>query len=258
MSTINLLPKDYVQRRAERRANVLCISLFVAVMAGVFGAGMVSERNTKQTQDVRDRVNANYAKAAEVLATIQQLEVQKREGVRKAKATASLLERVPRSYVLAVLTQALPKHTSIKELSLKPVRRTRAARTLSKKQSKFAAAKKKAHEQKPPEMVMSLEVLGWATTDMQVGEFIGNLLGSPLLRSVNLDYSREKRVKAKVKGDPDFHVREFKVIMELRPNVDVIDLIEVQPATALELRNAPSGTSEPVPGPHAGPEGTKS
>lgn len=255
MSTINLLPEDYVKRRSERRANVMCVALFAVVMTGVFGAGMASERNTKQTQDVRNRVNADYAKAAQLLAQIQQLEAQKREGLRKAKATAALLERVPRSYVLATITRALPKHAALTELTLKPVRRTQPRRAPAKKRTKFAAAKKKKQAKKPPVMIMTLEVVGWAATDLQVSRFISNLLGSPLLSSVDLDYTKDKQIKAKEKDKPDMRVREFKVIMELYPDVDVIDLVKPR-GTQAALPSGAAGESDiPPAGADIGPDG---
>lgn len=255
MSTINLLPEDYVKRRSERRANVMCVALFAVVMAGVFGAAIASERNTKQTQHVRDRVNANYAKAAQLLAQIQQLEAQKREGIRKAKATAALIERVPRSYVLATITRALPKHAALTELTLKPVRRAQPRRAPAKRTTKFAAAKKKKQVKKPPEMVMTLEVVGWAVTDVQVARFITNLLGSPLLSSVNLDYTKDKEVKAKKKDKPDMRVREFKIIMELHPDVDVIDLVGTRGTQAALPSGAAGGSDVPPPVADTGPDG---
>lgn len=226
MSTINLLPKDYVQRRSQHRTNTMCIALFAVVMVGVIGASMVSERSTRQTEQVRDRVNTDYAKAAHLLGQIQQLEDKKRQGIRKAKATTALLERAPRSYLLAIVTQALPKHSSLSKLSLKPVRKVHRIKPSARKGTKFAAAKKRNEASRPPETIMTMEVIGWAATDVQVAGFITNLLGCPLLSAVNLDYSQEKTVRSKIKDKPDLHIREFKITVELKPNVDVINLIK--------------------------------
>ena len=234
MNAINLLPEDYLERRSQHRANVMCIILFVVVMAGVGGAAIVSEQSTQHTREVGKQVNAAYAEAAKLLGQIQKLERQRREGIRKARATAALLERVPRSYLLAVITQALPRNTSLSEVELKPTRKkiqNRAAGSSRKRKgSKFDAVKKRRSQQKPQmQEVMTVIITGMAATDVQVAGFITNLLQNPLLSSVNLGYSQEKVIRMKTTKNPDvpdLHLRQFQVMMELRPNVDVIDLIE--------------------------------
>jgi len=233
MSTINLLPEDYLRRRSQRRANVMCVILFAIVMAGVGGAALVSEQNTRRTIKVRDRVNADYDEAAKLLAQMQQLESQKRSGMAKAKATASLLEKVPRSYLLASITAALPPNTALTTLELKPSRRPSSSRTVAKikgnsaKAKALRAAAEAAAAVEPP---MELELVGWAATDVQVARFIANLLRDPLLASVDLSYSQEKVLKTKT---DQMQVREFCLRLELRTGLDVIDLVNERPdATA--------------------------
>jgi len=41
MNAVNLLPEDYLKRRAERRANITFLELFVIVMAGVLCAAFI-------------------------------------------------------------------------------------------------------------------------------------------------------------------------------------------------------------------------
>ena len=227
MSTINLLPEDYLQGRAQRRANMLCVILFGVVMAGIGGAALVSAENTRNTRQVRDQVDASYAKAADLLMQMQELQAQKRTMIRKAKATAVLLERVPRSYVLAVLAEALPENASLVHFALEPKRKPSAAAPApaGDKSSTFAKAKAQQQQQTDPqELVVAVEVVGLAATDVEVATFITNLLRNPMLTSVELSYSQEKVLRAVQKGQEDLRVREFKVTMELRPGVDVIDL----------------------------------
>jgi len=230
MSTINLLPEDYLTRRYQNRANTVCIILFSVVMAGVGAATLVSERNSWRTRQVRDRVNASYAEAAKLLTQMQKLEATRRQMVKKAKSTASLLERVPRSYLLATLARALPSHCALAKVELSMARPKRH-RTVAKGK-KFAAIKKnkaraKAKNSMPP---MALAVTGLAATDVEVGEFITNLNANPLLMSVDLDYSQEKVLRTGKDSKHQLRVREFKVTMELRPDVDVIDLVKPEVA----------------------------
>jgi hypothetical protein len=108
-------------------------------------------------------------------------------------------------------------------VSLQPSRKT--SRKDQPKGSKFDAIKNQAEVQ-PSQPAMCLEVTGVAATDMQVAAIIANLLTNPLLTSVDLDYSQDKALDVKKTGLKDLHVREFKITMEIKPNVDVIDLVK--------------------------------
>ena len=229
MSTINLLPEDYLRRRWQSRANALCVILTAVVMASVGTAALVSEQSLRNTRQIRDKINASYAEAAKMLTEMQKLEATKRQMIIMAKSTALLLERVPRSYVLALVAQALPEHCSLIKVELKPSpKRQKEKAKREPRGSKFAAVKRKkqklelAVRTQPP---MRLEVTGHAATDVQVGHFIKNLHGNPLLSSVDLNFSQDKVLNAHQRDKPKCRIREFKVTMELRPNVDVIDFL---------------------------------
>lgn len=216
MSIINLLPEDYLHQRAQMRANVMCAMLFAVVMAGVGGAALVSEQSTRNTTKVRDQVNASYAEAAKLLGQMQQLEAQKRTMITKAETTASLLERVPRSYVLAVVTQALPETASLETFDLTPRIQLTATKAPTSKFDALAAAKPV-----PQAATVVAEVKGYASTDVEVARFIANLMRNPLLSNVDLVFSQEKK-----RLPEDMTVREFCVRMEIRPGVDVIDVLK--------------------------------
>lgn len=220
MSTINLLPQDYVERRARHRANVLCLVLFAVVMSGVTGAALVSRRSGRRTLEVRNRVNASYAKAAELIAQMQELQAKKRSLCAKAETTASLVERVPRSTLLAIITEALPKGAAVTKFKLETkaprVQQTQQGRAKrkGKKGSKFEAKKKGAA---PPSLVQ-MEVTGLAQNDLQVARFMHALIRNKLLTGVDLVVSQEKMVDKVA-------VREFQVKLQLRPGADAIDIL---------------------------------
>jgi len=245
MSTINLLPDDYIRKRWQNRANVLCVALFIVVMAGVGMASLVSENNSRHTREVLDRVNASYSEAAKLLAQMRQLEATKRAMLAKAKATGSLLEKIPRSYLLALVTRSLPKNASLTKVELKPGN-ARSVRRQRRRRSKFNAVKGKSKKgapvEKPPPPPMIMEATGLAATDVQVAVFIANLNRSPLWTSVDLDYSQDKILNAHKKDMSNLRVREFKVTMELRPNVDVIDLVGGKSASGTPTASAESTT----------------
>lgn len=217
MSTINLMPDDYVERRLRRRADRLCLVLFGIVLAGVVGAVIVSDDSTSHTLQVRDQVNASYADAAKLIDQLTQLRQQKASLLARAEQASGLLERVPRSYILGVITNACPQYMSLLAVNLE-TREVQAGSDAEKKATKFeAAAQRRFKEARPT--VVEMQITGLAPTDVQVARFIADLARNPLLGSVDLVYSEEKIVDL----EP---VRQFQVKLELRPGIDVIDVID--------------------------------
>jgi len=251
MSTINLLPEDYLERRARRRSTVLCLVLFALVMSGVVAAAVVSRRSGQRTLEVRNRVNASYARAAELIAQMQELEGRKRAMCEKAQTTACLVERVPRSTLLAIIANALPQGASLTKFTLntkvtRPVetdalRAEKKKKLLSKKGTKFDAAKQKDLPEAPPTIV-EMEVTGLAHTDLQVARFMAELIRNQLLTSVDLVVSQEKIVQK-------VPVREFQVKMRLRPGADAIEVLgrpePAAPKTAASVARADTGGQLP-------------
>lgn len=220
MSLINLLPEDYIRRRQQQRANVLCLTLFLVVMTGLGAAVLVSERSTRYTRQVAEMVNASYAEATKLIEQLQELEGQRQRMLQKAERTAALLERVPRSTLLAVVTNALPNQVSLTRFQLLPkqiIARADAGQA-GEANSKFQKIQAQRAELQTTH-VLAIEVEGLTKTDMEVAHFIANLNRNPLLTGVDLVYSQEKTV-----GNGS--VREFQVKMEVKPNVDVMDVLQ--------------------------------
>jgi len=217
MSLVNLLPDDYIERRRQHRANVMCLCLFAVVLIGVIGAWLVSEQSRRRTLEVRDRVDASYADAVRLIDQMKELQSQRAKMLAKAEVASSLVERVPRSYLLAQIANALPTGACLVEFSLVP-KEVRVAATPAEPRAsaKFSRAAKGAD---PGErrLVGLIEIVGRAATDVQVAQFMANLLRQPLLDSVELGYSEEKIIDRTP-------LREFKITMILKPNVDVIEL----------------------------------
>lgn len=223
MSIINLLPDDYLKRRSQRRSNIVCMALFAVIIAGVIGANAVTSRSEQHTLEVCDRVNEEYAKATVLIQHMQSLETQKAVMLDKAKLTASLVERMPRSTVLGIVTIACPKGVSLEEVSLlcKPVaaKDVGSNRRGRRRGQRLTTISRKASG--PPEIEVNMTISGLAETDMQVAKFIANLASSrPLITEVNLVFSQEKLVNEKVL------VREFEIRLQLAPDVDAIEIVK--------------------------------
>ena len=234
MSIINLLPEDYLIRRSQRRANVMCLVLFAIIMTGVVGTVLVSERTTRHNREVRDRVNAAYVEAAKMLTQMQDLESRKARMLQKAQITAALLEKVPRSYLLAAVTNALPEGASLVELRLERKKVTRGT-DAAKKKPRFAGAEVRSAD---PPAVLLLDVTGLAATDGDVARFIANMARNPLSGAVDLAYSQEKVFQ-------DTKVREFQVKVELKNDADAIDALKPAGPETSSKRSSNAATEKP-------------
>lgn len=216
MSTINLLPDDYIKRRAQRRANMMCLVLFAVVMIGVIAAAMVSSQSVQNSEQVLERINADYAEATKLISQMQNLQIQKSKLMRKATLSARLMERVPRSAILAVLTNSRPEGTSLIKVDLNTKKIIYGSGGSKSRSAKFASRASAGNNNQISTSV-ELQITGTAATDVQVARFIANLARNALVDVVDLVYSEEK-LKDKQK------IREFQIKIELKIDADAIDL----------------------------------
>lgn len=218
MSFVNLLPEDYIARQTQKRANLMCSVLFAAVMTGVLTAAVVSDQKHKRTLEVSGRVNQSYNDAGRLIEQMQKLDVTKHEMLKKAKLTADLLERVPRSYLLAVVANALPKGASLLEFKLATKRSKKLSSSgKSKSRYKTASAKRKGKSasKAPENLEVMITITGLAGTDLEVAQFITAMSHCSLMESVDLIYSQEEEIDEIV-------AREFQVILRLKSDADVV------------------------------------
>jgi Tfp pilus assembly protein PilN len=239
---LSFLPDDYLQRKAQRRANTICATLFLLAAAGIGSSYMLAERSLDSVEKRAEEVNREYADAAKKIKQVQQMQERQRTMARQAELTAQLLEKVPRSYVLAEVTNALPAGVSLLDLTLdSKVRRPVAAAVPTGKTA--AEARKAAREAKnaPPQPEVkqydvSIKLTGIAFTDVQVARFITSLNQSPLLQDVNLQIS--DTLESKSGGET---MRKFVIETSLRPDAQVATMVrrteDVKP-----LAEAPAAT----------------
>ena len=235
MSTINLLPEDYIKRRTQRRSNFLCLILFAVVMTGVITAAFISERHTARTDKMRDKVEKSYDEAAKLIEQMQDLKIKRETLNNKTELTASLIERIPRSTLLGIITNARPHSTSLTQFKLTSERKQQTAKPKNRKRKTRKSSKIPAENNqdqppeipKPPKIAVEIELAGLAGTDVEVAKFITNLVRNELLESVDLIYSQQKVVD-------EMFVREFKIKMKLKNDTDALNI-----ATKLEPKKAP-------------------
>lgn len=215
---LSFLPADYVERRIEQRTNIICLTLFGVVIAGVIGAKMVSLRHANEVKRQRAEINAEFAEAARRIEQLNELQRRKDEMLRKAQVTGRLLEPMPRTFLLADLINRMPPTLSLFELELD----SKVDRTTLPVINKSKAAMKnkgknadKTPEPDPvPQYVVTLKLVGVAPTDVQVAQYMSALSRSEVLSDVNLRFSEESKIEDSV-------MRKFHIDMTLNTDADV-------------------------------------
>ena len=118
MSNINFVPDDYIQSNESRRANLMCLILFSVVMAALGGSFVTIKIRQRACGAEESLVNAKMTRMEESIKKFEDLQTKRKEMMRTALTTAELLEPVPRSVLLASLTNSLPPGVSLMKLDL--------------------------------------------------------------------------------------------------------------------------------------------
>lgn len=238
MTDNSFVPEDYLDKRAARRTNLICVTLFIVVMGAVVGAYFFTD---KQRVDVRGEladVNERVAEAGRRLEQLDQLQKSKDQMLRKAKITGTLVERIPRSLLLSQLINNMPTTLSLLELELSTEviqYKSNAPRTAMDKAKQKADAKSKNEPDLPDPKAtrMTLLITGVARTDVEVAQFMNDLTKLPLFASVNLGFSEE----IKIQDEP---MRKFKIEAAIE---QAIDLERFEPLMVKRLKQNPMGNT---------------
>ena len=194
MQVMNFLPKDFTERRGRRRANLLCLGLIGVALLALAGVCALHVIRVFGASRLRAVVEQQYREAGRQIEQLKELEGRKAGLVRKVELSADLLERVPRSHILARLTNALPSDTSLQVLVMSSVDvEVPAPKPTTTKGD--SAPVLKGRKSKRPEKIRRREIQfrvdGLAVTDVQVAEYIARLTADPLFEEVNLKFSEE-------------------------------------------------------------------
>src|SRR5688572_13328116 len=115
---LSFLPDDYLERKARRRANVVCALGAILVLGAAVSVFYYTEQLTGAVEKKFRDVDKDYTTAAQQIEKVNQMRSQQQQVVRRAELAASLVEKVPRSNVLAEFTNALPSGLSLLTLSM--------------------------------------------------------------------------------------------------------------------------------------------
>ena len=112
MLNINFVPEDYVQSSESRRTNLMYLVLFAVVMA-VLGGSFVTIKVRQRALNAKEKLtNEKMVLAREAIRQFEELQMKRKAMMKTALLTTELLESVPRSVVLASLTNNLPSGVS--------------------------------------------------------------------------------------------------------------------------------------------------
>lgn len=246
----SFLPGEYVVKKAETRASLIGLSLFGLVMLGVVGAFFMSNRRWSNIRQERELINTHYTQEAQKIEQLKQLESQRGQMLDKAGVVAALIERVPRSILMAELTQRMPKDVTLLEMELKSKRLDKeksagesAASKVKNLSSNAKDAPKKADPKAKtdakgkgkdakdgapeptkvvaPKFEFTLTLGGVAGVNNDIASYLGNLQACPLFESVELQYIKEAMMN-------DLSLRRFEITARLKPEADWIDVLSAE------------------------------
>lgn len=218
MININFVPDDYVQKRESMRANVMYLILFLVVMIGLGGTFMVLKVRQKAIASQAAIAAAKMEKAQKDIAQLEDLQAKRKQMMKAALMTAELIEPVPRTVVLAELTNTLPSGVSLQDVKLlekEVVNATPSPKPSTYDQAKAAAeASNASNAAAPPKpsVETNIEINGIAPSDIQVAGYIAQLNNSILFDNVALVLSKES-----IKDEVVF--REFKLTAMLKKEI---------------------------------------
>ena len=222
---LSFLPDDYLDRKQRRRTNAICAVLFCIVISSIAGAFTVTERSMREIEKQAADVDVQYTGAAKRIDQYKQMEEKQRTMQHQAELTASLLEKVPRSKILARVTNGIPQGVSLLDFSMASTLSTASQQKVP--QTAFDARKAEidagkgvvnAMASQPRVYDVMMHLTGVAPNDGQVSRFITKLNSTPMFKDVNLVYTDEFVV-----GDKENRLRKFSIEMNLNPNAPLDD-----------------------------------
>ena len=223
----SFLPEDYVQRKSEVRTNFITLSLFGIVMFAVVGAFFVTNRRWQSIREQQQTINTQYQHEAQKIDQLKALEAQRAAMLEKAEITTALIEKVPRSVLLAELITRMPSDLTILEMKLKSKRieppkpvanaADKKVKTLasSKKGTAEPAAAKPApkEEVKAPKFEFTLNLQGVAGVNNDISDYLTSLKGCSLLDKLELPYIQVTTVD-------QVELRKFEIQANIAANAD--------------------------------------
>jgi hypothetical protein len=220
---LSFLPEDYIEKKYTRRANIVCAALLILAIGGVaFVFSLLRGINTRVEAAFAD-VDNRYLDAARKIEQVKRMHEKQREVVHHAELAASLVEKVPRSNILAEITNALPVGVSLLDVIMHSTLKQDASAPASSFAQHKAAQEQDANAVQAPRYDVKITLTGIAKDDVQVASLMSHLSHTSLFSGVNLVISdvyqdtqadRNKDTKAPT-------LRRWQIEMMLSPQAEV-------------------------------------
>lgn len=221
MVNINFIPDDYIQNSESHRTNLMYLILFGVVMAALGGSFMTIKMRQRALNAKENLVNEKLSRAESTIQQFEELRTKRMGMMKTALTTAELLEAVPRSILLASLTNNLPTGVSLLQVNIvqkKPKPTPTAGKPAAKTMYQAAQAGRSPTTRPQPtvseEQLLEthIKIKGIAPSDLQVAAYIELLNNSVLLDNVALVESKEEKIE-------DTPFRQFKLTAMLKKDV---------------------------------------
>ena len=212
MAKIDFVPNDYIQEQESGRANFMYFLLLGAVMVGfVLTFSIIKVRQGAIAGEL-EMVNSKMASAGRQVAQLEELKAKSKAMMETMAMTIKLLEPVPRSVILAGLTNDLPPGVSLLEFKLTEETPKQKTKKQGSQYGKATVAVSSPDVPKENVIETHMEIRGIAPSDVEVAGFIANLSESILMDNVTLVESKEHNVEGT-------RIREFKLKATLKDDL---------------------------------------
>lgn len=250
----SFLPAEYVSKKRAQQAGTFTFALFCIVMFGVVAAFLVTTRRWRDIRQQQTTINDLYQSEAIKIDQLKQLESQRKAMLEKAEIVSALIERVPRSVLLAELVTRLPKGVVIATAELKSKRieqalsgpvepgKVQKVGTLAPASPGGAAGNAKPAavapvKVLPPKFEYKLTLQGIAVENNRIADYLASLKQCELLRDVELQFIEEFSVE---KVD----MRKFEIVAAVRTDVDAAQIMALRKQEAESGKNASHSSAD--------------
>ena len=217
------LPDDYVELKTQRRTNVLWAAVFLIVAAGIGSAFYIAEKKIRGAETANKIANDDYAAAAKPIEQFNHMREEQEKLNKQAQITASLVEKVNRTNILAEITNCLPRGMALVDFSLDGKRRTGGGGLTPYEKQAVAAAGKVPGLPEPIIYDVNMRLRGLAFNDQLVSEYMAILRKSKLFSEVSFIVTEETTYK-----DKKLRAFEFEIILD--PTADSRQLTPGNPS----------------------------
>jgi Tfp pilus assembly protein PilN len=233
----SFLPAEYVKNKSQVRANFVALLLFTMVMAGVIGAFVVNHQRWRDVRVESEAISAQFAEEASKIEQLKGLEAQRAELLDRAEVVTALIDRVPRSVLMAEIVRDMPGGITLTTVSLEGERvrpptpavdpKDKAkgkTRSLTTKSNDDARKPEAAPKVLPPRFRHTVSIEGLAEENREIADYVAAIKSSRLFTEVELPLISSTIVD-------QVGYRRFKITMRLREQADAREVAGVEQFT---------------------------